>query len=231
MTITRGFRTAAYALILAALLGLPGASTAQSAAAPELQFLFAFGAVTGPNDKPRVQAVQNEAVLRSGDRLKFFIEPRTPVWVYILHQAADGELTVITPAEGVPAALATGRPVYVPAAENWLQLDHQTGTERFHVLVAAQALEPLEPLLAAHAALTEKPALQSSTEAILNEIKQLRLKHRNLAAPAEKPVRIGGSLRAPETAGPGVLLDITPLAADITAAGGFYSRTFTIDHR
>jgi hypothetical protein len=42
-------------------------------------------------------------------------------------------------------------------------------------------------------------------------------------------VRIGGSLRGPE--GAGVLPDITRLAADITAAGGFYSRTFTIDHR
>jgi len=218
-------------MIFAALLALTGAVWAQPAPTPELQFLFAFGAVTGPGDKPRVQAVQNDAGLRSGDRLKFFIEPRTPFSVYLLHQGADGELTLIVPADGRPAKLAPGVPVYVPAAENWLQLDHQIGTERFHVLAAAQPLEPLETLLARHATLTEKPALQSSSEAILNEIKQLRLKHRNLAAPAEKPIRIGGSLRAPETPGGGVLPDITPLATEITAAGGFYSRTFTIDHR
>jgi hypothetical protein len=171
-------------------------------------------------------------VLRSGDRLKFFVEPRTAASAYVLHQAADGELTVIAPAEGRPATLEPGRAVYVPAADNWLQLDHQTGTERFHVVVASQRIESLDTLLARHAAITETSALQASSEAILNEIKQLRLKHRNLSTPAEKPVRIGGSLRAPETTtGSGALLDIAPLAAEITVPGGVYIRTITIDHR
>ena len=229
MGVIRVFRPAALAAALAALLALPSVSGAQSAPAPELRFLFAFGAVTGPEDKPKLVAVQNETVLRSGDRLKLFIEPKTGMSVYLFHLAADGDLTVIHPAAGRAAALAPGAPVFVPEAANWLQLDQQTGTEKFHLLVSARRLEPLEGLLARHATLTEKSALQSSTEAILNEVKQLRQKSRNLAAPAEKPVRIGGSLRGPE--GAGVLPDITRLAADITAAGGFYSRTFTIDHR
>ena len=58
------------------------------------------GAVTGPEDKPKLVAVQNETVLRSGDRLKFFIEPKTGMSVYLFHQTADGELTVILPADG-----------------------------------------------------------------------------------------------------------------------------------
>ena len=83
-------------------------------------------------------------------------------------------------------------------------------------------------------ALAEVASAKSSVneaKAGLNEVKQIRLKYRSLATPAEKPVRIGGSLRGPETKGPGVLPDITPLANDIAATGGFYSRTFTIDHR
>jgi hypothetical protein len=229
MGIIRRFRTAARVAFLTALLVLPTVSGAQSAATPELRFLFAFGAVTGPENKPKVIAVQNETVLRSGDRLKFFIEPQTGMCVYLFHQAADGELTVILPAEGQSAALSPGAAVYAPVAANWLQLDQQTGLEKFHLLVSAQRLEQLETLLARHATLTDKSAAHSSAEAILNEVKQVRLKNRNLAAPAEKPVRIGGSLRGPE--GADVLPDITRLASDITAAGGFYSRVFTIDHR
>ncbi|MCU0564360.1 MAG: DUF4384 domain-containing protein [Desulfobacterales bacterium] len=227
MGIVHGFRTVVIIAVLAALLAPPELSGAQSA--PELRFLLSFGAVTGPEDKPKLVAVQNETVLRSGDRLKLFIEPKTGMSVYFFHLAANGELTVIHPAGSRGAALAPGAPVFVPEAASWLQLDQQTGTEKFHLLASAHRLDQLESLLARHATLVEKPALQSSTEAILNEVKQLRQKNRSLAAPAEKPVRIGGSLRGPE--GTGVLPDITRLAVDITAAGGFYSRTFTIDHR
>lgn len=231
MSFRRRFVVAAILVGIGALPWPAAPGSAQSNGAPELRFLFALGAVTGPADKPHLQAVQNDAVLRSGDRLKFFVEPRTPASAYVLHQAADGELTVIAPAEGRPATLEPGRAVYVPAADNWLQLDHQTGTERFHVVVASQRIESLDALLSGHAAITEKAALQASSEAILNEIKQLRLKHRNLSTPAEKPVRIGGSLRAPDTIGSGALLDIAPLASEITATGGVYIRTITIDHR
>lgn len=74
----------------------------------------------------------------------------------------------------------------------------------------------------------DPPELHASAEAIQNEIKRLRQQHQPLSAPAEKLVRIGGSLRAPQAAA--ALPDITPLAVEITAPG-FFSRTFTIDHR
>src|SRR5512136_3041582 len=144
-------QTAACIVFVAALLVLPGTAGAQAAPAPELKFLFAFGAVTGPEDKPKVVAVKSETVLHSGDRLKFFIEPRTGMSVYLFHQAADGELTIIHPSGGQPAKLSPGASVYVPDSARWLQLDQQTGTERFQILVSAQPLEPLETLLARHA--------------------------------------------------------------------------------
>ena len=149
MEIIRRFRPAAMVAFLTALLVLPNVSGAQSAATPELRFLFAFGAVTGPEDKPKVVAVQNETVLRSGDRLKFFIEPKTGMSVYLFHQAADGELTVILPADGQGAALSPGAAVYVPVAANWLQLDQQTGLEKFHLArlgaAAGAAGDPARP--------------------------------------------------------------------------------------
>lgn len=205
---------------------------AQSPSQPgDMQFLFAFGAVTGPEGKQKVIAVQNETLLRSGDRLKLFIEPKSAVHLYLLHLSAEGEIVFLYPGEGQSAIILPGVALHIPDVSNWFQLDTHTGQEKFFLIVSAQPLQRLENLYAQHVTLKEKTALQSSTESILNEIKQLRLKHRDLSAPAEKPVRIGGSLRGQKPKDASIFPDVTSLASEISAPGGFYGRTFTIDHR
>jgi hypothetical protein len=205
---------------------------AQSQAEPgDMQFLFAFGALTGPEGKQKVMAVQNETRLGSGDRLKLFIEPRSAIHVYLFHLSTEGELDFLFPGEGQSARILPGSPLHIPDGTRWFQLDTHTGQEKFFLLVSAQQLHRLESLYAQHATLKEKAALQSSADSIMNEIKQLRLKHKDLSAPAEKPVRIGGSLRGQTPKDASIFPDVTPLASEISAPGGFYGRTFTIDHR
>ena len=205
---------------------------AQSPSQPgDMQFLFAFGAVTGPEGKQKVLAVQNETILRSGDRLKLFIEPKSAVHLYLLHLSAEGEIVFLYPGKGQSASILPGVAVHIPDISGWFQLDTHTGYEKFYLLVSAQPLHRLENLYAQHVTLKEKTALQSSTDSILNEIKQLKLKHRDLSAPAEKPVRIGGSLRGQKPKDASIFPDVTSLATEISAPGGFYGRTFTIDHR
>lgn len=205
---------------------------AQSPGQPgDMQFLFAFGAVTGPEGKQKVLAIQNETLLRSGDRLKLYIEPKSAVHLYLLHLSAEGEIVFLYPGEGQSARILPGVAVHIPDMSSWFQLDTHTGYEKFYLLVSAQPLHRLENLYAQHTTLKEKTALQSSTDSILNEIKQLRLKHRDLSAPAEKPVRIGGSLRGQKPKDASVFPDVASLATEISAPGGFYGRTFTIDHR
>lgn len=208
------------------------AAHAQSTSPPgDLQFLFAFGAVTGPEGRQKLIAVQNETMLRSGDRLKIFIEPKSPTHVYLLHLSADSEIVFLYPGEGQSASILPGAELYIPDASRWFQLDTHTGQEKFYFLVSAQPLHRLEDLYARHVALKEKSELQASTDSILNEIKQLRTKHRDLSAPAEKPVRIGGSVRGQKTKDAPILGDVSALASEISAPGGFYGRIFTIDHR
>jgi hypothetical protein len=208
------------------------AAHAQSPSRPgDMQFLFAFGAVTGPEGKQKLIAVQNETLLRSGDRLKLFIEPKSAVHLYLLHLSAEGEIVFLYPGEGQTASIQPGAEVHIPDVSRWFQLDMHTGHEKFFLLVSGQPLQRLENLYAQHLTLREKTELQSSTDSILNEIKQLRIKHRDLSAPAEKPVRIGGSLRGEKSKDASIFPDVTPLATEISAPGGFYSRTFTIDHR
>lgn len=197
----------------------------------DMRFLFAFGALTGPEGKQKVVAIQNQTRLNSGDRLKLFFEPKSALHVYLFHLSTDGELAFLFPGEGQPARIPPGSPMHIPDESRWFQLDTHIGQEKFFLLVSAQPLHRLESLYAQHLTLKEKAALQSSAESILNEIKQLRMKHKDLSAPAEKPVRIGGSLRGPKSNQGPMFPDVTPLASEISAPGGFYSRTFTIDHR
>jgi hypothetical protein len=196
----------------------------------DIGFLYAFGAYVGPQGKGKVVSVQNETSLRAGDRLKLFFEPRSDQYFYLLHISSQGELTPLFPAEAKPAKVAAGTQVFIPAGNNWFELDAHPGQEKFFLIATAERLDRLEELCTRHTALTDKADVQSSTDAILDEIKGLRQKHRQLSAPAEKPVRIGGSVRGQLPSGAPVVPDVTPLAAEVTAPG-FYSRTFSIDHR
>jgi hypothetical protein len=196
----------------------------------DIGFLFAFGAYVGPQGKGKVVSVQNETTLRAGDRLKLFFEPKNDQYFYLLHISSQGELTPLFPGQAQPAKVAAGTQLFIPAGNNWFELDAHPGQEKFFLLATAERLDGLEALCARHTALTDKAEAQSSTDAILDEIKRLRQKHKQLSAPAEKPVRIGGSVRGQQPSSSPAVPDITPLAADVTAPG-FFSRTFSIDHR
>jgi hypothetical protein len=220
------------ALLLAILLF--GASTAawtqSQPGKGDINFLYAFGAHVEPQGKGKVVPVQNETTLRTGDRLKLFFEPKSDLNFYLLHVSSQGELTPLYPVEAKPAKVTPGTQVFIPAGNQWFELDAHPGQEKFYLVAAADRLERLEALCARHATLKTSAELQSSAASILDEIKRLRQQYKQLTAPAEKPVRIGGSVRGPQPPGPPAVPDITPLAAEVRAPG-FYSRTFSIDHR
>jgi len=219
------------AVLLAAICIASAVAYAQKPSGKsDIGFLYAFGAYVGPQGKGKVVSVQNETSLRAGDQLKLFFEPRSDLHFYLLHISSQGELTPLFPAEAQPAKVAAGTQLFIPAGNNWFELDAHPGPEKFFMLVSAQRLERLEELCGRHLALKDKSEAQSSADAIQNEIKHLRQQYKQLSAPAEKPVRIGGSVRGQPSSGAPGAPDVTPLAAEVTAPG-FYSRTFSIDHR
>jgi hypothetical protein len=210
------------------------ASTAALAQSPpgksDINFLYAFGAHVNPQGSGKVVPVQNETTLRAGDRLKLFFEPRSDLNFYLLHMSSQGELTPLYPVEAKAARVTPGTQVFIPSGNQWFELDAHPGQEKFFLIAAVDRLERLEELCARHATLKNHADLQSSAAAILEEIKRLRQHYKQLTTPAEKPVRIGGSVRGQQPSGPPAVPDIIPLAAEVTAPG-FYSRTFSIDHR
>jgi hypothetical protein len=219
------------AVPLAVLVIVSAVASAQTPSGKnDIGFLYAFGAYAGPQGKGKLIPVQNETSLRAGDRLKLFFEPKSDLHFYLLHISSQGELTPLVPAAAQPAKVARGTKVFIPTGNNWFELDAHPGQEKFFLIATAERLDRLEELCARHTTLKDKTDVQSSTDAILEEIKQLRQKHKQLSAPAEKPVRIGGSLRGQQPSSSPAVPDITPLAAEVTAPG-FYTRTFSIDHR
>jgi hypothetical protein len=213
------------------VLGLSAGAYAQSRPGKnELNFLYAFGAQTGAPAGGKIIPVQNETTLRSGDRLKLFVEPKAELYFYLVHLSSQGDLTPLFPVDATPARIAPGSQVFLPEGSQWFELDAHPGFEKFFMLVSAERLGRLEELCGRHVTLKDKPEAQSSADAIQNEIKRLRQQHQQLSAPAEKPVRIGGSVRGQPPSSAPVTPDVTPLAVEVTAPG-FYSRTFSIDHR
>ena len=203
---------------------------AQAPGKGDIGFLYAFGAYVGPQGKGKVISVQNETTLRAGDRLKLFFEPKSDQHFYLLHLSSQGELTPLFPAAAQPGKVVRGTKVFIPTGNNWFELDAHPGQEKFFLIATAERLDRLEELCARHTALKDNAELQASADEILDEIKRLRQKNKQLSAPAEKPVRIGGSVRGEKPSSGQAVPDITSLAAEVTAPG-FYTRTFSIEHR
>lgn len=193
-------------------------------------FLYAFGAYVGPQGKGKLIPVQSETTLNVGDRLKIFFEPKSDQYFYLLHISSQGELTPLHPPAAQKAMVAKGTQLFIPSGGNWFELDGHAGQEKFFFIASAERLDRLEELCTRHMTLRDKPDVLSSTDAILDEIKRLRQQHRPLSAPAEKPVRIGGSVRGEQQPSAAAVPDLTPLATEVTAPG-FFTRTFSIEHR
>ena len=195
-----------------------------------LHFLFAVGAQLARPGSPKPVPVETHTVLNSGDRIKFFLEPKTDVHFYLFHLGPQGDLSLLFPPDLTNSQAPPGPHFYVPEGPLWFELDATRGTEKFFFLASKSQLRQLESLYARHTTLKDRPSIQSSTQTILNEISSLSKERRSLTAPAERPVRIAGKQRGTQGTDSAALPDITPFAKEIVAMG-FYSKTFTIDHR
>lgn len=227
------FRSTAPAALAIIILLCPASYLcAQSSPSDQttLHFLFAAGAQLAKQGDPKPIPVEPHIVLNSGDRIKFFLEPKSDAYFYLFHLGPHGDLSLLFPPDLKKSEAPPGQPFYVPEGSSWFELDAASGTEKFFFLASKSRLSELENLYAHHTTLKERTDIQSSTQAVLDEISRLNKQRRSLAAPAEKPVRIAGKFRAPSKTNTATLPDITPFAKEIVAQG-FYSKTFTIDHR
>ena len=226
-------RTTGFALTMVFLvssfwmLSCPVPAAAQE---PNLQFQWAFGALKKANGS-KFEAVTRDTVLKTGDQIKFFINVNKDCFVYLIYRSSQGDLSVLFPQRF--QLLSTEYTVagnhYIPAGDQWFELDEHTGEERFYLLATIKRLTELEALINDYESAdnAKKPQL---AQQILAEIRKLRKQHLKFKTYAERPVNIIGNLRGTEKAETVRTHDIAKYAVEISA-DTFFSRTFTIDHK
>jgi hypothetical protein len=201
---------------------------AQEASA--VHFIWAFGALVGPQASPELITVDRDLALRSGDRLKFMVAPKTPCFVYLFHLSHQKELALLYPREFAAEPIQTEAVAFVPSDDRWFSLDEKTGTEKFFLLASHQRLPSIEDRYRRYLSADGEMDRQAAVEEILETIKDLRREHLRNPEPVERPIHLGGNFRGVAEAIRSRIPDLSAIAVEISAST-FYSRTFTIDHR
>ncbi|MGD8366781.1 MAG: DUF4384 domain-containing protein [Desulfobacterales bacterium] len=195
---------------------------------------WAFVAITGENGGEQVSPIVRDTALKTGDRFKILVEPEDGTFIYLIYRSSQNELHLLYPQR--PGAYdeprAPGGSFTLPPGGQWFQLDANPGEEIFSLIASDRRLTDLEALLVRYEAAAAGPEKNETADRIDDEIRRLRWEHRGFKSTAERPATVMGQLRGvqkPPKIDPAAL-DIADYAVDIESQG-FYSRTFTIDHR
>jgi hypothetical protein len=219
-------------MVISIGLGLPlviqSAIAQDGSSSGDLKFNYAFAALPATGESPRLVSIESTHQLNSGDRLKLYLEALSEAYFYLFHLDPGGVLSRLYPHNRQTARLALHQKVVIPEGNQWLELDANTGMEKFYLIASPERQDRLERLYEEYLSADAGSIKQQSAKKIIDEIHRIR--RENLSKSAERPVRIGGNFRGPKQNHPQAFLDIAELAATVTT-NGTYSRSFTIDHR
>lgn len=227
-----GFKISAAFFILMLLLLSPLNLWAQTAryGPSTINFILAVVAHSPKKENSQFFAVKDRAVLKSGDSIKFFLQPKSVVYFYLFHQSSSGELSLLHPKDLGKAQAQSGELLYVPEGSLWFELDSMTGHETFFLLVSKDKLIKLENLYSENNKLRDRLDVSASSQVIMQEIFRLKQQSKVLSKPAEKPYLSGGRLRDIKKHNSNGFSDIAMFAQEITAQG-IYNQTFLIEHQ
>lgn len=204
---------------------LPRASVrAQNQEEANVIFRWAFAAQVKA-ENGNLRSITQDTTLNTGDQLKMVLELQKPCFVYVVYHGSQGEIQWLFPAakQAFEKDYRPGQRYDIPTGEAWFHLNDQVGRETFYLLASVQRLPELEDLLESYVKTPapEQPALASR---IVADIRELRKRHQQFTAMAERPVPIAGNMRTANGERLG------KLALEIKAQD-FYSKTYTIEHR
>jgi len=198
-----------------------------------VSFRWALVSMVGEADDRQVEPVVKDTVLRTGDRFKIFAAPEKGTFVYLIYRSSQNQIHLLYPhrAKGYDDS-GSHSAVVIPAGRQWFQLDDHTGEEVFNLIAADRRLTDLEMLLLGHEKAETASERSEAAKQVQDEIRSLRWENRGFKAIAERPTAVMGQLRGVQRPPEGntEFPDITDHAVRIEARG-FYSRTYTIDHR
>jgi hypothetical protein len=158
------------------------------------------------------------------------VDLQTECYVYIFYQSSQNDLNLLFPPETGAKKYRALKKYYIPNGSQWFELDDHTGREIFYLLASVRQLDRLETLYELYLSSAGPSQKRKLGQQLLAEIEKTQRKHRRLTAAAERPVRLGGSVRGIEKEKIEAIHRLDSIAVEITVHD-FYSRTFTIDHQ
>jgi hypothetical protein len=171
------FRFALLIVMLAFLsLALTSHIFAEQGEPENVRFRWAFVAMKKQNGDEKLVRVTRDTPLKSGDQLKMCLELVKKCFVYVFYHGSKDELRLLFPydIEMFPADYDVPQKYYIPQGKFWLELDENTGLEKFYLLGSAQRLRELEALYRQYAAEADSTKQKELANKVLNEIKTIR---------------------------------------------------------
>ena len=193
-------------------------------------FRWAFGGMISGAEDSQLIPITHDTILKTGDKLKILVDLQSECFVYIFYQSSQEEISLLFPPKTGTEDYKALKKYYVPKDYRWFELDDHTGKEIFYLLVAARQLDQLEALYELYLSSTYPSQKRKRGQQLLAELEKTKRTHRRLTAAAERPVRLGGSVRGIKKEKTEAIHRLDDIAVEISAYD-FYSRTFTIDHR
>lgn len=124
----------------AGLTTVYNAPDSASAQAGDLDIAFRY---SGPGHNGKSFPLSDGATLKSGDEYTLTVRSRADLHLYVYHFDGHGYLKELVSAEGHDNHLRPGQRLALPAEARHYALDHNTGDEVFHFLVAPGPLGDL----------------------------------------------------------------------------------------
>jgi hypothetical protein len=194
-------------------------------------FEWAFGVLSSNGKTMAPVAITRDTVLKSGDEIKMMVKLTKECFVYVVHQGSKGEVTLLFPYEvqQFQKDYVAEKNYYVPKGRDWMKLDKNTGKEVFFIIASTERQLDLETKLGNYLS-ADASKKQTLADDLISEVRNVRKRYTTFATNAEKPVTIGGNIRALEKAEGARRPDVSNIAVHIKATN-FYSKTITIDHQ
>jgi len=215
--------------VAAALMAATAFTTlAEEPASDALEVRWVMAGIEKGADPSRPISISPETTLRTGDKIKMYLNAVNKCFFYLFYHNPEGQLRLIYPDAFPAAALVRGTRLTVPQGDQWFELDEQTGTETFHVLVSPTPLRSIETLYEDYRRQASENG--SSAARLITAIDRLRIQQRPLTTKAERPLSIGGTIRGTPDAGAETTESRLDHLAENIASANVFCRTYTIEH-
>ena len=137
--------------------GLP----VDAAASEGLRVRWVMAGMPADAASPQLIRISPETTLRTGDKIKMYLKAVNECFFYLFHHGPEGRLRLVYP-DALPAKmLASGTRLTVPRGDQWFELDENTGTETFYVLVSPAPCVPSRPCMRPIGSIPLKTAMRS----------------------------------------------------------------------